>query len=291
MFMNRVLPLIFLTFVSLSSQASDLVSVDWLQQHLTNVKIIDLRPQQDYEMGHVPHSINIPYDLLTREKNGVAGFVITPAQFKQVMEQHGVKNSDTVVLYGDWSFLYSMRVYWIFDVYAHEKTKVLDGGLQAWQTSQKKLSTVTPKITPSQYTVNVNPSVLSTKFRTFMASKNNQYVLVDARDSDQYNGKQSLTNRYGHIPSAINIPWVDLINQRNEKDGYNKLKIPSSLKDLSTLQKRFAEIPLDKKVIVYCNGGQESSVIYFAMKELGRKASLYDGSWYEWSADKNLPIE
>lgn len=289
--MLRLFVFFYISCCSMVAFAGDLVTVDWLENNLSKVKVIDLREAEHYQAGHIPQAINIPYKLLNREKNGVEGFVITPGQFQKVMQKHGIQNSDTLVLYGDWSFLYSMRVYWILDFYAHKKTKVLDGGMQAWLSSNKPLSIDSMSIQLSQYIVNVNPEVLSTKLRTFMATKNDQYVIVDARSSDQFSGKESLTQRYGHIPSAINFPWVDLINNRKEEDGFKKLQVPSTLKDLTELQQKLAIIPLDKKVIVYCNGGQESSVIYFAMKELGRKASLYDGSWFEWSEDHVLPVE
>ncbi len=286
---NSVL-LIVLNVVSHVALASDLVDPKWLYDNSQQVKIIDLRHSSDYLLGHIPNAINIPLQRFTRVKNNVKGFVETPAAFKALMEEHGINNDDTLVLYSDWSFLGSMRVYWVMDFYGHNNVKVLNGGIQAWVNSGANLSTDAPPRTSSSYVIEINTDVITTKFQTFMASKNPDYVLVDARDNTQYRGEKSLTPRKGHIPGAINIPWVNLVKNRNESDNYSHSASSSTLEDIQILKEKLALIPKDKKIILYCNGGQESSVLYFALKELGVSASVYDGSWFEWSSDAQMPV-
>jgi thiosulfate/3-mercaptopyruvate sulfurtransferase len=43
--------------------------------------------------------------------------------------------------------------------------------------------------------------------------------------------------------------------------------------------------------VSYCHIGQQATVIYFAARYLGYDARLYDGSWEDWSAHKELPAE
>lgn len=277
-------------FIPVSSIASDLVSTDWLKNNSHTVKIIDLRKSEAFQTGHIPSAINIPYSQFTRSKDGVAGFVETPKAFKKLMERNGIGNEDSIVLYSDWSFLDSMRVYWVFDFYGHKKIKVLDGGIQAWSDHKQELSLKTNDTKTSEYVIEINSDIIATKFRTLMASKNDRYVIVDGRDSPQYKGEKSLTKRKGHIPQAINLPWLELVKNRSVGDEYNHIQMPSTLEDVETLKQKLSDIPSDKEVILYCNGGQESSVIYFALKELGIKSSVYDGSWYEWSNDESLPV-
>ena len=284
---------IFILPLSLAT-ASDLVSVNWLEARLTqsDIVIVDLRDHDSYSAGHIPSAINLPLASITRNKNDIPGFVETPKHFKKIIENLGINNQDTLVLYGDWSFLDSMRAYWVFDFYGHTRSKVLDGGYQSWLS--KKPSQVSKEVLPrekSNYMVEIQPEVITTKFRTFMASKSDEFVIIDGRAQTQFNGEKSLTKRKGRIPNAINLPWFDLIDNRELDDKYDHLKTPSTLKDIEALKSRLSIIPKDKNIILYCNGGQESSVIYFSLKELGIHSSVYDGSWFEWSADEKMPVE
>lgn len=280
------------TLVSTPSNASDLVSVDWLKQNqqVENQVIVDLRKPQDYSLGHIPNAINLPYEQLVRIKGEVDGFVIAPMTFKQVMEQAGINNGHRVILYSDWSFLESMRAYWIFDFFGHEDIKVLDGGLQAWDNKGNQLVQEASSLKASQYIVQIRPEIISTKFKTFMATKADHQIIIDARELEQYQGKTSLTDRKGHIPEAVNLPWFDLISGRDATHKYEHIEATNELVDIEQLKNQFAAIPKDKKIILYCNGGQESSVLYFALKEMGRTAAVYDGSWFEWSADRKMPV-
>lgn len=277
---------------STTSQASDLVSVDWLKQNqnIANQVIVDLRKPQDYSLGHIPNAINLPYQKLVRKKGEVDGFVITLMAFKQVMEQAGINNGHKIVLYSDWSFLESMRAYWIFDFFGHKDIKVLNGGLQAWDNAGNMLTQTANIMKPSQYVVQIKPEIISTKFKTFIASKAPNQIIIDARDPEQYQGKISLTDRKGHIPGAVNLPWFELVSGRNKSDEYEHIADINELVDIETIKQNFKNIPQNKKIILYCNGGQESSVLYFALKELGREAAVYDGSWFEWSTDKKMPV-
>ena len=44
-------------------------------------------------------------------------------------------------------------------------------------------------------------------------------------------------------------------------------------------------------VVTYCHIGQQASAVYFAARLLGYHVHLYDGSFEDWSAQPNLPIE
>jgi rhodanese-related sulfurtransferase len=100
--------------------------------------------------------------------------------------------------------------------------------------------------------------------------------------NSHYLGKESKAKRFGHIPTAQNYACTN--NFSVTKDG-NKMK------EFDELQKVYKDIPKNKEVILYCNGGAEAALNFIVLTKLGYKASVYDGSWFEWGNDKNVPIE
>jgi 3-mercaptopyruvate sulfurtransferase SseA len=43
-------------------------------------------------------------------------------------------------------------------------------------------------------------------------------------------------------------------------------------------------------VVAYCTSGIMSSLSYFVARYLGYDAMLYDGSWFDWSPNTELPV-
>ncbi len=102
-------------------------------------------------------------------------------------------------------------------------------------------------------------------------TQNPNLLLVDARPFSDYNK--------GHIPHAVNIDWID--NLENEK-----------FKDTEKLFKLYSFIPKDKEVITYCQGGYRAANTYLVLKKLGySNVKMYLGSWGEWGNVSSLPIQ
>lgn len=263
-----------------------------LEQLSSSIKIVDLRSKEDYLEGHIPHAIHLPISQFHRKKSDIEGFIQTPRRFKSALEAAGITNSDHLIIYSDWSFLDSARFYWALDFYGHSTKQILDGGYQGWINSGLQISTKPTSITKtSQYIVQVQPEKMATKFQTLMASKSPEYVIIDARPKAHYLAEKSLTPVKGRIPNAINIPWHSLLTNREASDEYGRIQKTVSFYNTERLEDTLSDIPKDKKIILYCNGGAESSILYLGLKQLGVQAAVYDGSWFEWSLDNKLPVE
>ncbi len=92
-----------------------LVSIDWLKQNLNKpgVRIVevDVDPKL-YAAGHIPSAVG--FDWTTQLQDQVNRDIISKAAFETLLRHAGIKNTDTVVIYGDASNWFAAYGFWLF---------------------------------------------------------------------------------------------------------------------------------------------------------------------------------
>lgn len=290
--MTKTLTVTLLTVTSWYSLASDfLVSTDWLEQNLQNpkVKILEVSVNPGvYERGHIEGAANLVWhtDLVDTVKRDI----VDKARFEQLLRNAGVSNDCTIVLYGDTNNWFAAWGAWVFDIYQVPNVKLLDGGRAKWEAEKRPLSVVQRQAKAGNISVGEPDLALRARLTDVLdiAEGRKNYGLVDIRSKDEYEGKifapagvQETAVRAGHIPNAVNVPWVQAV----AADGTFKSK--------EELQKLYASVGIDgsKPIVVYCRIGERSSHTWFALKKiLGYDVRNYDGSWTEYGNSVGVPV-
>ena len=274
---------LFVAPLSHVSASAFRVSADELNKMVAEDKVVvlDARKKDDYDVGHVKNAISFPVGLTFLNKE-VNGKIQRPQIMQKYLQERGLNLGSKIVIYDSGEIVKAARVFWTLEVYGFTNVKILDRGYKSWIDKNYSTSQDSPKRERSSYIATINHKRLASKFTTQLAIHNKNKVLVDARSVLAYLGKVSVARRFGHIPNAINVPFEGNINKNSEFVG---------LKSTKELKSLYGDIPVDKKVIIYCKIGMVSSTNYFALRELGYDVANYDASWREWGNDLTLPIE
>ncbi|WP_019557326.1 sulfurtransferase [Thiomicrorhabdus arctica] len=274
-----------LFFVSMTLFAAEplRISAEQLQQTLNSpgLVILDSRSEQEYQQSHIQGALNFP-EVWTYHNKSIDGHIVQPTPLQHILRKLGLNTESPVIIYDDGQMMNAARLFWTLEVYGLKNVKILNKGYADWLSLNLPLAFDQPSPVPSQYIPVINHEHLATKLTTLLASKNPNQLIIDARPNKAYRGLESSAKRFGHIPSATNIPAEHNLKQEAQI---------TSLKPLKELQRLYADIPITKKVVLYCAIGRISTMNYFTLRELGYNVANYDASWKEWGNDFSLAIE
>jgi thiosulfate/3-mercaptopyruvate sulfurtransferase len=273
----------------LNSSVPHAVETEWLATQLgtPGLKIIDLRPQPEYNAGHIPGSLSLNIESLRGNIAGVPSMLLPPDMLAAQFSLLGLQPSDTVILLSGDKLQDATLAGMAFERLGHLNYAVMNGGYPKWARENRPVSTVLPIVTESKYPVKKHADDFTVDYRTVNAEIGKPgTVIIDARPVDFYSGKKSDEARGGHIPGALNHPSSEDIIM-----GPDKVAI---LKPTEELAASYSSIIPSKKteVIVHCRTGHQASQTYFVLKHVLGYPNVrwYDASWTEWSARPELPI-
>ncbi|WP_028938367.1 sulfurtransferase [Pseudonocardia spinosispora] len=273
------------------SRQDVLVTADWAEQNLDTDGVVFVEVDEDtsaYEGGHLPGAVRI--DWKTELQDQVVRDFIDKAGFEKLLSEKGIGNDDTVVLYGGNNNWFAAYAYWYFKLYGHDKVQLLDGGRKKWELDGRELSKDLPDRKQTSYTAQ-EPDNSIRAFRQEAIDAIGNKNLIDVRSPDEFSGKilapahlpQEQSQRPGHIPTALNVPWSKTANE----DGTFR-----SDEEIAAIYKE-AGLDESKPTIAYCRIGERSSHSWFALHELLGHTDVknYDGSWTEYGSLVGAPIE
>jgi len=273
------------------------VSTAWLADRLAapDIAIIDASwhlpaakrdAKAEFREGHIPGAQFFDIDDISDTETSLPHMLPSPEKFASRMRKLGIGDGKKVIAYDAAGLFSAARAWWMFRVFGHDDVAVLDGGLPKWKAGACPLEEG-PARKPQErhFTARYQAMMVRDKSDVLRAVEKRDAAIADARSLPRFSAREPEPRpgvRGGHMPGAKNVHYAALLRP----DG--TLKSPEEIAEVFAA----AGVDVGKPVITSCGSGVTAAILSLGLTLIGAKDhGLYDGSWSEWGAAADTPVE
>ena len=266
-----------------------LVSTDWLEKNIDEVKIIDCswhmpninrNPYKEYLSEHIKNAIFFDLDKNSNQKSNLPHMLTDNKSWEKIASLMGISNSDEIIIYDNSDVISSCRCWYSFIFFGHDPNliSVLDGGLIKWKKENREITDKIPNYEKKTYKAKKIANLVKTKNEIDKNILEKKFKVVDARNKNRFLGLEKEPRpglKSGSIKDSYCLPFSELINPDNR-----------TFLDKILIKEKFKQIRIDKEnnVVFSCGSGITAAVLSLAYSLINDNylPTVYDGSWAEY---------
>ena len=247
-----------------------------------SLRVVDVFNPSPQDHAFIPGSLHLPTAALIEGSPPSPGKLPSKNQLEAVFSFIGYEPEQTIVVCDHEGGGWAGRLAWTLDVINHEKWLYLDGGIHAWLDAGFDVVNEPTQADATKPDLNLNMHPLIEVDELINKLEDENLLVWDVRSQEEFLGLRPGAQRNGHIPGAVNIDWLDLM------DRNNSLRLRTDLRELLASQ----GISSEKDIVTHCQTHHRSGLSYMVGRLLGfANIRAYAGSWSEWGNRTDTPIE
>ncbi|NJD10766.1 MAG: thiosulfate sulfurtransferase [Gemmatimonadetes bacterium] len=259
----------------------------------------------DYHRGHIPGAVALDTNSL---ESPATWNRREPDELRAALRQLGICRDSTVVVYGRCSHpsydqphpgqqaghLGAMRCALIMLYAGVEDVRVLNGGIHSWEAEGHKLSAETTSPSPAAdfgIEIPAHPEYIVDlpEARQIIASPGAELVAITSWREyiGEFSGYHYIAKQGRIAGSVFGNCGSDAYHMENYRN------LDHTTREFGEIERNWvaAGIVPEKRVAFYCGTGWRASEAFMNAWLMGwPRVSIFDGGWYEWSADPANPI-
>ncbi len=241
--------------------------------------VIDVNAADVYASQHVQGAINLPHKDLYKP-GPVEGQIKPAEELAAIFGKKGISSSSKIVVYDEGSNRYTSRVWWILKSVGAADVSILHFNMDQFAAARIPLTASPSALKATTFTVAAKPEMDCLMAELQKPAEG--LLLLDAREKDEFEGKDAAKRSKGHMPGAV---WM------NYKEVLTATGAFKTKDEIIAAAVKFGAVP-EKPIVVYCQTGIKASVLYVALKEIAgfQQVRNYAGAFAEWVSipDNNI---